>query len=627
MIIKILSLKIKDIRDFDNLHLHFSSNDKCHHITLIQMPNGTGKTTTINILRHLFSGSKFDSQEVMELKPKLFEATRGSAELALMIENERYTVKVEFNYDMGSHKYFTTSPKHKGQTEGHNLPLFYIMNDETTKLFIFDGELAKDLLSQEKVTAENALSQLYNLDILKPVMLEEISNRLAEKERAYTTSKAQGIQRHRNELIKLQDYRRDLNAELEENTKKIKELGIEIEDLQKEHDEIISGNEELREEYQKLVQSNTDYKINKANLTSELKAFIRNPYLLSPDILSRVKRLNDNFDKLKLPKTTSSIFFDEIIECGECICGTKLNEEKIKLININRDRILSDSHSSTINVIKETTNNDIRGDIIINTIKDIFDYDHKIGCNDRKLSEITRLLTKEKMERIDEIKGKIDDKKTEIGELKEQNDLIQSPDLVEDPELSLPVCNRRIKELMEKVGRAEEFLRYKLKTDLLTFLINEIFETSMESLKKEIIDNTNNKLEKITAGDVQIEDINKCLRISGKSGVSEGQSLAVAYSFLSSLFENSDYDIPFVVDSPCVSLDQEIRREVSNTIPTLFSQLIMFIISTEREGFLKGIESFGDVLYYTVNKNKKGSNLIEVRTEKEFFNNFQSEVV
>jgi hypothetical protein len=40
-----------------------------------------------------------------------------------------------------------------------------------------------------------------------------------------------------------------------------------------------------------------------------------------------------------------------------------------------------------------------------------------------------------------------------------------------------------------------------------------------------------------------------------------------------------------VVDSPAVSLDAVNRREVGELIPGFFDQMIMFVISTERDGF------------------------------------------
>lgn len=88
-----------------------------------------------------------------------------------------------------------------------------------------------------------------------------------------------------------------------------------------------------------------------------------------------------------------------------------------------------------------------------------------------------------------------------------------------------------------------------------------------------------------------------------KKELSEGQSLSVAYAFLTSLLSDAPYSLPFVVDSPVVSLDNSNRREVGDLIPGLFDQMIMFVISSERDGFAESFYRRGnDVRYLTISR-------------------------
>ena len=79
----------------------------------------------------------------------------------------------------------------------------------------------------------------------------------------------------------------------------------------------------------------------------------------------------------------------------------------------------------------------------------------------------------------------------------------------------------------------------------------------------------------MTDEQIVVERIDGNLVLQGRSGASEGQTLAIAYAYICSLFEHSSFDFPFVVDSPAASMDLDVRREVAAVIPQLFKQLLM----------------------------------------------------
>jgi hypothetical protein len=84
---------------------------------------------------------------------------------------------------------------------------------------------------------------------------------------------------------------------------------------------------------------------------------------------------------------------------------------------------------------------------------------------------------------------------------------------------------------------------------------------------------------------IRIDRVDRSLRLDGKSGGSAGETLSVAYAFLSTLFHRTEYQLPFVVDSPAGPLDHPKRSAVASLIPDLAAQFIAFVISTERDGF------------------------------------------
>ena len=131
---------------------------------------------------------------------------------------------------------------------------------------------------------------------------------------------------------------------------------------------------------------------------------------------------------------------------------------------------------------------------------------------------------------------------------------------------------------------------------------------ALDILRERVRTSTNDKLAQIFSTEkIEVAKIGGGLELrtaglGAKSGASEGQKLAIAYAFLTSLLADAPYRLPFIVDSPAVSLDTANRRQVGDLIPDFFNQMIMFVISSEREGFAEAFydRPSADVCYLTV---------------------------
>ena len=102
---------------------------------------------------------------------------------------------------------------------------------------------------------------------------------------------------------------------------------------------------------------------------------------------------------------------------------------------------------------------------------------------------------------------------------------------------------------------------------------------------------------------IRIHEIDRCLRLEGQKGGSAGETLCVAYAFLSALFNRTEqYDLPFVVDSPANPIDFQIRSQIAELVPRLAGQFVAFTISSERERFVDVLERTcgEDIRHYTL---------------------------
>ncbi len=146
------------------------------HVTLIQMPNGTGKTTTLKMIRAAMNGEakRWTSTEIQNLRRPGENNSEGKFILNLRIDGRPLTFELTLNFDDCQVHYRTTSPGSGGITPDWNPPpnVRRFLDDRFVKLFIFDGEFAEDLLDLNKSEASQAIDALFQL-----YLLEEISNK------------------------------------------------------------------------------------------------------------------------------------------------------------------------------------------------------------------------------------------------------------------------------------------------------------------------------------------------------------------------------------------------------------------------------------------------------------------
>ena len=138
------------------------------------------------------------------------------------------------------------------------------------------------------------------------------------------------------------------------------------------------------------------------------------------------------------------------------------------------------------------------------------------------------------------------------------------------------------------------------------------------------MEETNRKISHLIENDrIVIKKIDGYLVLDGKDGASEGQTLAVAYAYIGTLFDHSRFEFPFIVDSPAAPMDLSVRREVAKILPQLFSQIIIFVTSGEKSHFAERFFKRDDVYYLTL-KGKKDQPL-EVCEGREAFEQYQEE--
>ena len=206
----------------------------------------------------------------------------------------------------------------------------------------------------------------------------------------------------------------------------------------------------------------------------------------------------------------------------------------------------------------------------------------------------------------------------------------------------ISVVEKALERAKKSFADVADTLKLKRRSEILQTIVLNAHIKSRERISIALCEEANKRIEHLMPENaIRIDRIDRSLRIAGKSGGSAGETLSVAYAFLSTLFQRTDYQLPFVVDSPAGPLDHPKRSAVAALIPKLAPQFIAFVISTERDGFQDKLEksSRSPIQYLTLFR--KGDSVMETaarstgQTEstqdgilvsgKSFFESFQIE--
>lgn len=247
--------------------------------------------------------------------------------------------------------------------------------------------------------------------------------------------------------------------------------------------------------------------------------------------------------------------------------------------------------------------------------------DTRFKTNEEKLIKAGGEKARELQERIEELIRLISIARDELEriESKDENDA----SLTE--ENNLHKADQKFKYYEQEIAKATRTNTALRKKELVDSLVNEIKLQATTALKQEIVRKTNEKLRRVIVDDyVEIESIDRYIKLKGRDGASEGQTLSIAYCFLGTLFEDSELEFPFIIDSPTGKMDFEKRQAIADIIPLVFNQMIAFVQSAEVERFADRFYANPDSQYLTVVASPQDQAVV-VYEGIDFFDSYQRE--
>ena len=317
----------------------------------------------------------------------------------------------------------------------------------------------------------------------------------------------------------------------------------------------------------------------------------------------------------RLPKSPASEFFAEIAKGGECICGRTIGEAERRALEKNRDRYLAHDQINAIATMKTRLNRS--GDAETDYVTASLTLQEKLedqNINQKKRARLELEAEERGDKDLADLRRRAGVLEEKIASLSKEIEKLSVTDAAKQAALRCDDTNNvslaRSKQDACEITLREVSDSFKLsqQRDVLLSQLQRIEQKSLETLRELIRIETNKRLEKLVRmEELRVARIDGALELTSdkverRDNVSEGQSLSVAYAFLTSLLSKAPFDLPFIVDSPAVSLDLDVRREVSRIIPDLFNQMVLFVISSERAAFAETFYQRPDTQFVTLEK-------------------------
>lgn len=631
MKMSILGIEYKNIRKISELKLSFvDANGKSIKNNFVMMANGTGKTTTMELIKGLMDGSAADwsAKKIKTFAPTTSHSDVGVFSIAVKFDERQYKYFLYMNYRTGTANIKTTTTTLGGMEDGRHLPdaLKGIFTPEFVRRFVFDGEQAEKTMDSSSNEAEETIRYLYRLD--------ELDEIIATNQRILSEIQdAEGSKGSKSSLSNLRTRQEGVKTTISKLQKRAAHLRKDIKTFEDERKEKITQRDALDKNYETLNQEKQEIlnlqQHNKDSIDAQISEIIRlskSPYLISQEFCDRMYGLGSSMTKLKLPKTISKDFFVELAHAKDCICGRCIGESEKKTILENAEKYLGSDQQSVLNAIKSS----LMACSYDSSLSDAFTELSKLREEANRLQ--TRLNTNaEKLlkaggEEAAKLKARTDELEKYIAVSKYQLDIIESKDenneeLTEDN--NLYKAQLLYKDYEHKIASATRTNAALYRKEVVESLVFAIKEQATAELKKEIIRKANEKIQKVITDDfIEIDNIDRYIKLKERSGASQGQTLGIAYCFLGTLFEDSELEFPFIIDSPTGSMDFDKREAVADIIPKVFNQMISFVQSAEVKRFADRFYDNPDAQYLTIVVSPS-SGMVEVHEGIDFFDSYQ----
>ena len=647
------SIKIENFRQYKGpIELKFSL-DKEKNFTIIKGTNGAGKTNLLNAITWCLYEDELHKPDTVSGGPIYNLIAKNE-----IGPNQEFYVKVELSMldEYENRVIFRRSLR--CYTDNNNVlvqdpfgpkfdvfysdgvndrplahPYIFIeknMQKAIEGYFFFDGEKLEDYFEENSGSSiSDSVSELSQLNLLNTV-----SSRLDTRKTDYA-NQIRKLDKGESDIVgrknKLETKKRQALKEKQDAIDQLEIIEEKLENLRKEKGQIDHQDAKQLENDLKNLRSRENNLNDAINKTKDKKngyLISSFPLILSYSAMKYTCELGEDLEEAGfIPPQYKKGFLESMLDKNKCICGHDLSkdlEARRRIVDLKNDTSEITDVSEEVNV----------------TLKDLKDTMEVVWKFNDERDEFNNDIRKNRQE-LANVEDEIEEKEFQYGQINhplikklEQDikDYTKKRDVQIERRVHAERDYRDAEEKLEKIEIEERGRRVKDKQLLKLKKYNEFCESAItivdklrddltESIRKKVQEATEDQFKKLMWKDnFESVYINKSYNVTLKDVTGEtvspgilsaGEKLVLALSFVAALNTISGFELPFIIDTPMGRLDQEMKTNISKTLPKYVkgNQVALLVTGEEytdkfREGIIGNV---GKEYVIEVNETKNGT--------------------
>ena len=599
----------------------FSFNlDKISNLkaTFVQMPNGTGKTTTLELLKSCLYDRDFKPEDINSYKPKKEKDIKDKPffQTKFKIDGNIFYITINFDFKKNTHSYSSSLKGKGGQKPGFILPeeLETVVDKGLVDLLFVDLELdVKPMFRSHNTNALGAIRKLCKIDTLEKLISDFEKYKIFQRKKNVPSGNIiTKINTAESKEKKILNKINTINEKIAEYQKFLDDTDENYHNTKKDLDNTIENDvlasKKILDFEKRRDQAKSDYE---NSLKNNLEA-IKDIGSFDGTLKDELKQFVQDLDDLGLPEEEVKVFFKKILEKQICICGESLDDNKRNIIKKGMDNFISEQESMIINKIKNSveTNTTKEKNNLDEYSKEINELKFNFDALEDKISTIRNNTLKDKLELFK--------KNEDLGKERENRKYflehtIKQPWAAkhhEENTESLVSLIEQKKIIGITLAELSDTKDIDQRVSFLNTILDEAKNDSENEISKEITKECNRKIEIMLKKDpVLIHSIKNNIVLDGQAGGSTGQEARIGIIFLISLLERSKINFPLILDTPVKGMDGAAKRRTARFISELEGQFLCFVIDEDKSKFT---DKFHEIT------NGKSNFITSFRRAKEF---------
>jgi DNA sulfur modification protein DndD len=627
---KLERITLENFRQYYGRQRLSFAKDRERRVTIIHGVNGAGKTSLFLAINWCLYGKTADGVRVVENVGELIskeagkraapgETVRTSVELTFLHNGDRYVVKRSLQAVKQPSGTIAQDPsddfammriRADGQGERVSNPvgtMNAILPVNVREYFLFDGEKIDNFAKPEAAAqVKEAIYLVLKLEILDrarkhlEAAAQEYRKELKQVSSAELRNLLDADEKARAERAKIEKRRAELEAEIESARRKIVEIEQRLRET--ENAKVLQQQRDRIERDLKMRRSEQEATV------GQLRELATSGYLVGakPAMGRALQILDQKRERGEIPSSIRQQFVQDLIAQMRCVCGRPFTEgslEHRQLLSLLSTRLpgsLEDDVLDTSAALRgfgeriQRHLSDLdtamkRRTSLVDLIKDL----------EAELDDVERQLRGSPLEEISRLerqrqdfRADVDSYNIEIGSLEERDKKLEET----ITQLEKQIAKARKDEQRERLlslkldlaQRAADAIRdmYQVFADDM----RERIEAKTKEIFKLLVWKGSHFQDVKLGSDFNLEVIDR-YGLPARPELSAGERQVLSLSFITAMSRVSEEEAPLVMDTPFGRLSSQHRNSITEHLPDLSDQLILFVTDEElRDQARKNLE-------------------------------------